>query len=82
MESETRYDVGATPRGCPERHTQEQISQVPDPGCTYGLIVGRCLAELQQDLDDVQDQLRWLARLMTGALVSAGAAILLDILTR
>jgi hypothetical protein len=75
---EDRGEVGKR-RG--EAHTQEQISQVPDPGCTYGLIVGRVLAELQHDLSDIQDQLQWLARLLVGALVSAAVAILLDLLT-
>ena len=77
MESEPSYSVGCDS----SHHTQEQISHVPEPSCTYGILVGRVLAELQEDLSDIQDHQRWLGRLVIGGLVTGAVAILFDLLT-
>ena len=49
------------------------------PACLHGVLVQSGLDEIRADLEDIKLELRWIRRIIVGAVVSASLATLLRI---
>jgi len=58
-----------------KEHKVDGVDQ--SPGCVFGLVTRDALDNLAGDLDDIKAELKWIRRVIVGAVVSAGIATVL-----